>query len=96
MAGLLKAVLCLKHRAVPRSLHFVTPNPAIDFEGGRLRVADRYTPLDAAGDVPLTIGVNSFGFGGTNAHVVLTEAPVTAGAASPAAAPAGAGARRWC
>ncbi|AJY64993.1 type I polyketide synthase [Burkholderia glumae] len=94
MAGLLKAVLCLKHRAVPRSLHFVTPNPAIDFEGGRLRVADRYTPLDAAGDVPLTIGVNSFGFGGTNAHVVLTEAPVTAGAASPAAAPAGAGARR--
>lgn len=77
MAGLLKAVLCLKHRAVPRSLHFVTPNPAIDFDGGRLRVADRYTPLDA-GDGPLTVGVNSFGFGGTNAHVVLTEAPVRA------------------
>ncbi|ALK29465.1 type I polyketide synthase [Burkholderia plantarii] len=84
MAGLLKAVLCLKHRAVPRSLHFVTPNPAIDFEGGRLRVADRYTPLDAAGDAPLTVGVNSFGFGGTNAHIVLTEAPavVEAGAAA--------------
>ncbi|MBU9167676.1 type I polyketide synthase [Burkholderia gladioli] len=88
MAGLLKAVLCLKHRAVPRSLHFVTPNPAIDFEGGRLRVADRYTPLDAADDVPLTIGVNSFGFGGTNAHIVLTEAPAAAGASSLAATPA--------
>lgn len=75
MAGLLKAVLCLKHRAVPRSLHFVTPNPGIDFDGGRLRVVDRYMPLDA-GDAPLTVGVNSFGFGGTNAHVVLTEAPV--------------------
>ena len=83
MAGLLKAVLCLKHRAVPRSLHFVTPNPGIDFDGGRLRVVDRYMPLDT-GDAPLTVGVNSFGFGGTNAHVVLTEAPA-ANAASTAA-----------
>ncbi|QBQ98331.1 type I polyketide synthase [Paraburkholderia pallida] len=74
MAGLIKAVLCLRHRAVPRSLHFEVPNPNIDFEGGRLRVADRYTPLDAQGR-PLVVGVNSFGFGGTNAHVVLTEAP---------------------
>jgi acyl transferase domain-containing protein/NADPH:quinone reductase-like Zn-dependent oxidoreductase/acyl carrier protein len=73
MAGLLKAVLCLKHRAVPRSLHFDTPNPGIDFEGGRLRVVDRLTPLERR-DGPLTIGVNSFGFGGTNAHIVLMEA----------------------
>lgn len=72
MAGLLKAVLCLKHRAVPRSLHFDKPNPGIDFAGGRLRVVDRFTPLER-GDVPLTIGINSFGFGGTNAHVVVTE-----------------------
>ncbi|MBS2127804.1 type I polyketide synthase [Burkholderia thailandensis] len=74
MAGLVKAVCCLKHRAVPRSLHFDTPNPNIDFAGGRLRVVDRLTPLDARG-APLAIGVNSFGFGGTNAHVVLMEAP---------------------
>ncbi|WP_091809601.1 type I polyketide synthase [Burkholderia sp. WP9] len=74
MAGLLKAVLCLKHRAVPRSLHFETPNPAIDFEGGRLRVVDRFTPLERGEHELLAIGVNSFGFGGTNAHVVLTEA----------------------
>ncbi|MDR5883647.1 SDR family NAD(P)-dependent oxidoreductase [Caballeronia sp. LZ032] len=74
MAGLFKAILCLKHGAVPRSLHFDTPNPAIDFEGGRLRVVDRFTPLARREDAPLTIGVNSFGFGGTNAHVVLAEA----------------------
>ncbi|MBF5010960.1 type I polyketide synthase [Burkholderia pseudomultivorans] len=89
MAGLLKAVLCLKHRAVPRSLHFVTPNPGIDFEGGRLRVVDRFTPLDGNGE-PLTVGVNSFGFGGTNAHVVLTEAPAvvaTAGAGTGSISP---------
>lgn len=72
MAGLLKAILCLKHRAVPRSLHFQTPNPNIDFEGGRLRVVEQLTPL-ARGDQPLVVGVNSFGFGGTNAHVVLTS-----------------------
>ncbi|WP_233835397.1 type I polyketide synthase [Paraburkholderia sp. ZP32-5] len=74
MAGLFKAILCLKHGAVPRSLHFQTPNPAIDFEGGRLRVVDRFTPLSRREGAPLTIGVNSFGFGGTNAHVVLAEA----------------------
>lgn len=74
MAGLVKAILCLKHRAVPRSLHFETPNPAIDFQGGRLRVVDRFTPLERRAQAPLTVGVNSFGFGGTNAHVVLTEA----------------------
>jgi phthiocerol/phenolphthiocerol synthesis type-I polyketide synthase C len=81
MAGLFKAILCLKHGAVPRSLHFETPNPAIDFEGGRLRVVDRFTPLSRRDGAPLTIGVNSFGFGGTNAHVVLAE---TVHAAAPA------------
>ncbi|MCC8396968.1 SDR family NAD(P)-dependent oxidoreductase [Paraburkholderia sp. MMS20-SJTR3] len=81
MAGLLKAILCLKHRAVPKTLHFQTPNSAIDFVGGRLRVVDRLTPLEST--EPLVIGVNSFGFGGTNAHVVLREAPATH-AASPA------------
>ncbi|WP_430233561.1 SDR family NAD(P)-dependent oxidoreductase [Paraburkholderia tropica] len=75
MAGLLKAVLCLKHRAVPRSLHFENPNPNIDFAGGHLRVVERMTPIGAHGR-ELVVGVNSFGFGGTNAHVVLTEAPV--------------------
>ncbi|MDR5757599.1 type I polyketide synthase [Caballeronia sp. LZ035] len=77
MAGLLKAVLVLKHRAIPRSLHFVSPNPKIDFGAGRMRVVDRFTPLES-GSEPLHVGVNSFGFGGTNAHVVLSEAPPAA------------------
>jgi phthiocerol/phenolphthiocerol synthesis type-I polyketide synthase C len=85
MAGLLKAILCLKHRAVPRSLHFDTPNPAIDFDGGRLRVVDRFTSLERREQSPLTIGINSFGFGGTNAHVVLSEAVETRKPAAPAA-----------
>jgi acyl transferase domain-containing protein/acyl carrier protein len=74
MAGLLKAILCLKHRAIPKTLHFKVPNPRIDFKNGGLRVVDRFTPL-AKNDQALFIGVNSFGFGGTNAHVVLEEAP---------------------
>ena len=77
MAGLFKTILSLKHRAVPASLHFKIPNPRIDFEGGALRVVDHLTPLASAGE-PLVMGVNSFGFGGTNAHVVLREAPVAA------------------
>ena len=81
MVGLLKTVLALKHRAVPASLHFETPNPRIDFSGGNLRVVDRFTSLDARDSSgarpapPLLMAVNSFGFGGTNAHVVLQEAP---------------------
>jgi phthiocerol/phenolphthiocerol synthesis type-I polyketide synthase C len=78
MAGLFKTILSLKNRAVPASLHFNTPNPRIDFEGGALRVVDRLTPL-ASSSEPLVMGVNSFGFGGTNAHVVLREAPAMTG-----------------
>ena len=72
MAGLLKTVLALKHRAIPASLHFRTPNPDIPFDELNLRVVSGYTelPEDAA---PAVCGVNSFGFGGTNAHVVLKE-----------------------
>jgi phthiocerol/phenolphthiocerol synthesis type-I polyketide synthase C len=77
MAGLFKTILSLKHRAVPASLHFRTPNPRIDFEGGALRVVEQFTSLDIS-KTPLVMGVNSFGFGGTNAHVVLREAPAAA------------------
>ncbi|MFC5430240.1 SDR family NAD(P)-dependent oxidoreductase [Paraburkholderia denitrificans] len=89
MAGLFKAILCLKHRAVPRTLHFNVPNPNIDFEAGRLRVVDRFTPIGEDGHA-LVAGVNSFGFGGTNAHVVLTQAPaVERGASGSASASPG-------
>ena len=74
MAGLIKASLGLKHRHIPPSPHFDTPNPLIDFHGLGLRVADKLRPWTDT-SAPMRAGVSSFGFGGTNAHVVLEEAP---------------------
>jgi phthiocerol/phenolphthiocerol synthesis type-I polyketide synthase C len=73
MAGLVKALLCLRNHEVPPSLHLKSPNPAIDFNGLNLEVVTRRQPLVVKNDKPLTAGVNSFGFGGTNAHVLLQE-----------------------
>jgi acyl transferase domain-containing protein/acyl carrier protein len=74
IAGLIKVALALHHRRIPGNLHFERPNPAIDFDALRLRVPTRCEPWPA-GDGPALAGVNAFGFGGTNAHVVLQEAP---------------------
>ena len=74
MAGLIKALLVLRHHQVPASLHFREPNPDIRFGDLNLCVAAEPTVL-ADDDGPLMVGVNSFGFGGTNAHVVLEEGP---------------------
>ena len=73
MAGLLKAMLVLQHRQIPASLHYGTPNPSIPFDTLRLEVASAARPLSARDDV--AVGVNSFGFGGTNGTVMLTAAP---------------------
>lgn len=73
MAGLLKAILVLQHGKIPPNLHFHTPNPAIDFNGLNLSVPTRLISLPLRGQRPL-VGVNSFGFGGTNAHIVLEKA----------------------
>ena len=75
VAGLIKAALMLKHREIPPSLHFQQPNPAIDFERLRLRVQTEAIALKKT-TKPTYIGVNSFGFGGTNAHVVLSSEKV--------------------
>jgi amino acid adenylation domain-containing protein len=74
IAGLIKTVLALKHRRIPPSLHFETPNPAIDFSETPFYVNTTLTPWQR-GETPLRAGVSSFGIGGTNAHVVLEEAP---------------------
>ena len=78
IAGLLKAMLVLEKGQIPASLHHATPNPAIDFEGLGLRVPTALEPLRRRARV--VAGVNSFGFGGTNACALL------AAAASPQAA----------
>ncbi|SIO27592.1 Acyl transferase domain-containing protein [Singulisphaera sp. GP187] len=75
IAGLIKVALALHHRRIPGNLHFDRPNPDIDFNGLRLRVPTRSEPWPA-GPGAATAGINAFGFGGTNAHVVLQEAPV--------------------
>ena len=76
VAGLIKAVLCLRHQAIPASLHYQAPNPEIDFGDGMFAVNNTLRSWDAgADDSPRRAAVSSFGIGGTNAHVVLEEAP---------------------
>ncbi|MEL6261458.1 MAG: aminotransferase class I/II-fold pyridoxal phosphate-dependent enzyme [Cyanobacteria bacterium J06626_6] len=90
VAGIIKSALMLKHRLVPPSLHFNQPNPSIDFERLGLKVQTSLEALPKK-DSPTCVGVNSFGFGGTNAHVVLSdlasEAPSSDANAFPFGAP---------
>ena len=74
VAGLIKTVLALSHRQIPPSLHFTQPNPKIDFANGPFFVNASLRDWGANG-TPRRAGVSSFGIGGTNAHVVLQEAP---------------------
>jgi polyketide synthase 12/epothilone polyketide synthase D len=74
VAGLIKAALCLEHAEIPPNLHFQTPNPAIDFETLKLKVVQQKQAWPEA-NTPRRAAVNSFGFGGTNAHVILEQAP---------------------
>ncbi|WP_419897676.1 SDR family NAD(P)-dependent oxidoreductase [Roseomonas sp. USHLN139] len=88
MTGVTKAVLALRHRALPPSLNFSAPNPHIDFAGSPFFVNTALRDWDApAGGGPRRAAVSSFGFSGTNGHVVLEEAP--AAAAPTPAAPGG-------
>src|ERR1700758_2929003 len=68
-AGLCKAILALEHRKLPRSLHLDEINPAIDFAALNLAVAIEAVTLPPTGT--WLAGISSFGFGGTNAHVVI-------------------------
>lgn len=73
MASLIKTILMLRHRVIPKQVHFESLNRHIDLSGSRLRIAQELTPWDV-GDRPRTAGVSSFGFGGTNSHLVLEGA----------------------
>lgn len=76
MAGLIKVVLSMQHGELPPNLHFRRPNPHIPFDKLPLRVVAERTAWQH-GDRPRVAGVSSFGFSGTNAHVVLSEASLT-------------------
>ncbi|MEU6852928.1 type I polyketide synthase, partial [Actinacidiphila alni] len=74
IAGLIKCVLAVGHGEIPASLHFRTPNPNIDWAALHLRVAAEHTPWPSDGQ-PRIAGLSSFGASGTNAHLVIEEAP---------------------
>jgi amino acid adenylation domain-containing protein len=75
VAGLIKTVLALKHQKLPPSLHFSKPNPKIDFAKSPFYVNTKLADWQPIDGMPRRAGVSSFGIGGTNAHVILEEAP---------------------
>ena len=76
VASLIKTILTLEHRQIPPSLNFEQPNPNIDFANSPFFVNTELRSWDSDG-TPRRAGVSSFGIGGTNAHVVLEEAPAS-------------------
>jgi len=87
VAGLIKAVLAMRHGVIPRHLNFSTPNPNIDWDRLPVRVTDGMTDWPPHPDRPRLAGVNSFGWSGTNGHVLVQghdelEAPAGAARAS--------------
>ncbi|MBD2677469.1 MULTISPECIES: type I polyketide synthase [Nostoc] len=85
VAGLIKTALALKHQLIPPSLNFEQPNPEIDFANSPFFVNTKLTQWQTD-STPRRAGVSSLGMGGTNAHVVLEEAPIL---------PASSGSRSW-
>ncbi|MCW3816658.1 SDR family NAD(P)-dependent oxidoreductase [Micromonospora sp. DR5-3] len=74
IVSVIKTVLAMEHGLIPPTINYETPNPAIDFADTPFYVANTLTKWDTDGG-PRRAGVSSFGIGGTNAHVVLEEAP---------------------
>ncbi len=77
IASLIKVVLALRHKEIPPTLHFEKPNPYIPLDKLPLSVAEKLTPWPER-EGPALAGVSGFGFGGSNAHVVVEEAPAPA------------------
>lgn len=72
LTSLLKSVLIVQHKMIPPSLHFTAPNPLIAFQDSPVYFVNRLEPI-AAQEHPVRVGVSSFGFSGTNVHLVLEE-----------------------
>jgi acyl transferase domain-containing protein/SAM-dependent methyltransferase len=74
VAGLMKSVLMLQHKQIPPHLHYESPNPYIPWDELPIEVTTSLSPLPAH-DGRYIVGVSSFGFSGTNSHVILESAP---------------------
>ncbi|AXG77699.1 non-ribosomal peptide synthetase/type I polyketide synthase [Streptomyces paludis] len=91
MAGLIKTVLMLRHRTLVPTLHLTRPNPELRLDSGPLVLGTELRPWPSPAGAPRRAGVSALGVGGTNAHVVLEEAPLApetlVGAGAAAAGP---------
>ena len=87
-AGLIKVLLAMHRGVIPRHLNLTDPNPGIDWEQLPIRITTTPTEWPDSGDRPALAGVSSFGFSGTNSHVILEGRKAVNGAV-------GAGARSW-
>lgn len=74
LAGLIKVILSMQHQELPPHLHLKTPNPHIPWDGLSFKIPTEPTSWPA-GNEPRIAGISSYGFGGTNAHVILEEPP---------------------
>jgi len=86
IAGVIKVALALRNKLLPPSIHCINPNPLIPFQEWNLLVQRQLTSWPRSNDL-LLAGVSSFGFGGTNAHIVLEEAPRIVGDGADSDAP---------
>ncbi|MFC8719556.1 SDR family NAD(P)-dependent oxidoreductase, partial [Kitasatospora sp. NPDC057198] len=78
VAGVIKTVLALQHEELPRTLHAEEPTSHVDWESGAVRLATSAVPWPHSDEQPRRAGVSSFGISGTNAHVIIEQAPAVA------------------
>jgi amino acid adenylation domain-containing protein len=74
--GLIKTVLQMQHKTIPGLLHFTLPNPHLDLDNSPFFIDRELRPWKTNGE-PMRAGVSAFGVGGTNAHIIVEEAPAT-------------------